>query len=39
MTSNSSRLRKSRVRLTTAMFAISTWWLTQMIPIVKKLIT
>ena len=39
MISSSSRLRKSRVRFTTAMFAISVWWLTQMIPIVKKLIT
>ena len=38
MTASSSRLRKSSVRFTTAMLAISVWWLTQMIPIVKKLI-
>ena len=34
----SRRLRKSSVRSTTRMFVISAWWLTQMIPMVKKLI-
>ena len=35
--SSSTRLRNSSVRSTTAMLLITAWWLTQMMPMMKKL--